>query len=106
MSQTPYLSDIKDLMHNTHFIENRKNVNISVKLGNPNINVLRVPHSKSVCSIVYRAIGDKQIYLARSDFIDKIGGQLYKEKQENKILAKCLMQTMAHQEKPYSDESL
>lgn len=63
---------------NFHYFENKKNIALSSGLGFSNSPPsYRLPRSMSVCSIVFRYLGDKQIYVGKSDVTSKIGGDVY-----------------------------
>jgi hypothetical protein len=54
--------------------ENKKNIVPSVGLGN--IPIYRLPKSQSISAVVFRYLGDKQIYIAKAEGPSKIGGDL------------------------------
>jgi hypothetical protein len=54
--------------------------------------------SMSVCSFVFRFVGDGGIYVANADLMDKIGGELYHGEQENKVVVSCIHQTLLNKD--------
>jgi hypothetical protein len=82
-------------MKEFHYFENTKNVTLSSGLdlaSSPP--TFRTPNSMSICSIVFRYLGDKQLYIGSSDYPSKVGGELYQTIQENKILCSAILQTL------------